>query len=53
MSTYTNDKLQIIADTIIDKIPHIEDINKEPGISLVKYQKVRSRENFYNCCQTH
>ena len=52
-SVNTKRLFKIIADTIIDKIPHIEDINKEPGISLVKYQKVRSRENFYNCCQTH
>ena len=37
----------------MDKIPNIEDIDKEPGISLVKYTKVKPRDNFYNCCQTH
>ena len=52
-SVNTKKLFKIIADTILDKIPNIEDIDKEPGISLVKYQKVRPRENFYNCCQTH
>ena len=49
----TKKLFKIIADTIMDKIPNIEDIDKEPGISLVKYTKVKPRDNFYNCCQTH
>lgn len=49
----TKKLFKIIADTIMDKIPNIEDIDKEPGISLVKYTKVRSRDKLYNCCQTH
>ena len=49
----TKKLFKIIADTIMDKIPNIEDIDKEPGISLVKYTKVRPRDKLYNCCQTH
>ena len=49
----TKKLFKIIADTIMDKIPHIEDIDKEPGISLVKYTKVKPRDKLYNCCQTH
>jgi len=49
----TKKLFKIIADTIMDKIPYIEDIDKEPGISLVKYKKVKPRDKVYNCCQTH
>lgn len=49
----TKKLFKIIADTIMDKIPDIEDIDKEPGISLVKYTKVKPRDKLYNCCQTH
>lgn len=52
-SVNTKKLFKIIADTIMDKIPHIEDIDKEPGISLVKYTKVKPRDKLYNCCQTH
>lgn len=49
----TKKLFKIITDTIMDKIPYIEDIDKEPGISLVKYTKVKPRDKLYNCCQTH
>ena len=49
----TKKLFKIIADTIMDKIPYIEDIHKEPGITLVKYTRVKPRDNVYNCCQTH
>lgn len=52
-SVNTKKLFKIIADTIMDKIPYIEDIDKEPGISLVKYTKVKPRDKLYNCCQTH
>lgn len=48
----TKKLFKIIANTIMDKIPYIEDIDKEPGISLVKSTKVKSREGVYNCCKT-
>ena len=50
----TKDLFKIVADTIMDRIPYIEDIYKEPGISLVKHvERRKPRDNFYNCCQTH
>ena len=53
-SVNTKNLFKIVADTIMDRIPYIEDIHKEPGISLVKkIQGRKPRDNFYNCCQTH
>lgn len=50
----TKKLFKIVADTIMDRIPYIEDIHKEPGISLVKnIQRRKPRDNVYNCCQTH
>ena len=49
----TKKLFKIIADTIMDRIPYIEDIHKEPGISLVKHNRIKPRDNVYNCCQTH
>ena len=42
-----------VADTIMDKIPYMEDVYKEPGISLVKHIERKPRERVYDCCQTH
>ena len=42
------------AKIILDKIPYMHDINKEPGIVLHNYRKPhRTREYGYNCCTTH
>ena len=47
------DLFKIVADTIMDKIPYMEDVCKEPGISLVKHIERKPRERVYDCCQTH
>tara|TARA_Y100000996_G_scaffold408673_1_gene388134 strand:- start:59 stop:697 length:639 start_codon:yes stop_codon:yes gene_type:complete len=45
---------KIVAKIILDKIPYMHDINKEPGIILNDYRKPpRAREYGYNCCTTH
>ena len=45
--------LNIIANTILEKIPYMHDVNKEPGIVLNDYKPLRLRENGYTCCKIH
>ena len=52
-SINTKQLFKIVANTIMNKIPFMDDIDKEPGISLVFHRERAPRERIYDCCQTH